>query len=504
MPQSNKIFQRVGNASPGRSTFDLSYAKLFNANAGELIPVMHDEVVPGDVVKIGCEMIVRMQPMVAPVLHEINAYVHYFFVPYRILWDDWESFITGGADGNDTSTLPVVNFTAINTTKGTLWDMLGFPVGSWTNGGAINPVLFPFDAYYAIWNEWYRDQTLQTEKTTAGESGELVLRNWEKDYFTSSLPWQQRGTAPALPISGTSSAVFTKATGGGTEKAGFKVQSPGGTGADVDLEDDASDIANFNTMFSDNEVDLSSATTFDVADLRLAFQIQKWMERNARAGARYTEFLKAHFGVSPRDDRLDRPEYIGGHKQSLVVSEVLQTSSTDGTSAQANMAGHGLSADAGNIGRYRVEEYGIIMGLMSIMPRTAYSQGIDRQWLKQTRYDYYHPEFANLSEQPIYDAELYYQADSTDLDVFGYQGRYDEMRTKKDLYARDMRDTFSYWHLGRIFASEPALNEAFIECDPATRIFASETEPGYLVHFQNKIIAARPMPIMSNPGLIDH
>ena len=205
-----------------------------------------------------------------------------------------------------------------------------------------------------------------------------------------------------------------------------------------------------------NVVDLSTAATFNVADLRLAFQIQKWMERNARAGARYTEYLRAHFGVAPKDERLQRPEYIGGSRNACIISEVLKTGTTDATSPQGNLAGHGITAGETYIAKYHAQEFGVIMGIMSIMPRTAYQQGIDRQWLRRSRYDFYSPEFANLSEQAVERAELYASGvEAENRTIFGYQGRYDEMRVKRSQVCGLMRTDFNYWHLGRIFPRRP-------------------------------------------------
>ena len=303
-----------------------------------------------------------------------------------------------------------------------------------------------------IFNEYYRDETIQPPALLTSET--LKPRNWEKDYFTSSLLWQQRGTAPALPIAGIAHAVWP-ANGTGT---GVPMQSVyNGSWKPYDSATKG--------LLENNTIDLSTATTFNVADLRLAFQIQKWMERNARAGARYTESLQAHFGVSPRDERLQRPEYIGGSKTPVIVSEVLQTSSTDATSPQGNMAGHGVSVASTFCGKYRATEHGLIMGIMSIMPRTMYQQGMDRQWLRRSRYDFYFPEFANLSEQAILNCELYATSnEATNKAIFGYQGRYDEMRTKRNMVCGQMRSTFDYWHLGRIFSTAPALNSTFLLC----------------------------------------
>lgn len=495
-----KVYRNVGGLNPGRSVFDLSYEKKFTCDMGQLIPVMCDEVVPGDLIKIGNQAVIRFQPLVAPILHEINMYVHYFFVPYRILWDDWEDFISGGEDGQFSD--PIPTWTPTNTAEGSLWDYLGFPTG--VNPAGSLPIDFPRRAYARIYNEYYRDETLIAE---VSETQELILnRCWEKDYFTSALLWQQRGTAPALPISGTTSADWSASS--------VAVANPGiYAGASLSVGDNrllvngAASRDNLFNFMNSNTVDLSSATTFDIADLRLAFQIQKWLERNARAGARYTEFLRSHFGVSPRDDRLQRPEYIGGSKAPVIISEVLQTSQTD-TTAQGNLAGHGLTVAESYCGKYHVQEYGLIMGIMSVMPRTSYQQGINRQWLRSTKYDFYFPEFAHLSEQAIINAEICAKnADSAhNTTIFGYQGRYDEMRTKQNIVCGEMRSTYDYWHLGRQFdpATPPTLNDDFVVCTPRKDIFAVPSEPGLIVSFGNLIKAFRPLPFMAEPGLIDH
>ena len=212
-----------------------------------------------------------------------------------------------------------------------------------------------------------------------------------------------------------------------------------------------------------------------------------------------------YFGVYFRDERLQRPEYVGGSKSPVIVSEVLQTSSTDTTSPQGNQAGHAISGASTFAGTYTAQEFGLMMGIMSVMPRTAYQQGIDRQWLRRTKYDFYFPEFANLSEQAIEQAEIVATDDADEnLEIWGYQGRYDEMRIKRNMIAGLMRTTFNYWHMGRIFSSPPNLNAAFVRSDPTKRIFAVQDEPGLIVNFGNIIRAVRPMPVQSEPGLIDH
>lgn len=521
---SRNIFASVGNLQVGKSVFDLSYEKKFTCDMGELIPVLCDELVPGDFVKLGNEAIIRFQPLVAPILHEINMFVHYFFVPYRLLWNaqtredlsesgDWEEFITGGADGANADTIPLWS-PVDSSSKGTLWDYMGMPLVADPDG--YLPIDFPRRAYNLVYNEFYRDENLISP--VAWDNDDILIRSWEKDYFTSLLPWQQRGTAPALPISGSVPVTGIGAKGNSYASGPVSVYETDGSGtvnyANYKVIDAASDPAGVfrveedpnNTGYPNIRAELDNATTFDVADLRLAFQIQNWMERNARSGARYTEFLRAHFGISPRDERLQRPEYIGGSKSAVIVSEVLQTSQTD-TTPQGTLAGHGLSASSNYVGKYKASEFGLVIGIMSVMPKPVYnSQGINRQWLRETRYDFYFPEFANLSEQAVEAGEIFVTtaSSSTSETILGYQGRYDEMRIKQNLICDDMRDTYDYWHLSRQFSSSPTLNQSFLECVPRKDIFAAPSEPGLIISFGNLIKAFRPIPIQAEPGLIDH
>lgn len=495
-----KIFNRIGGIRPKRSVFNLSYEKKFDADMGQLIPVGVDEVVPGDLFVLGNNVLARMNPMIAPIMHEVNIYVHSFFVPNRILDENWEEFITGGVDGQSQVQLPL--WVPTNTAKYSLWDYIGFPVGIDPKGAY--PLDYPRRAYNMIYNEYYRDQNLIEEVSLTNEK--ILHRSWEKDYFTSALPWQQRGIAPALPISGFTNAEWLYSDIDPYDAPSIpeaNMIGVTGTGKWLTLTNKRDSLLN---ALNNNIVDFGEAATFDVSDLRLAFQIQKWMERNARAGVRYTEFLRAHYGVSPRDERLDRPEYIGGTKTPLVVSEVLQTSATDSqTTPQGNLAGHGISFDGNKIGTYRVQEFGWIMTIMSIMPRTQYQQGINRQFLRRSRFDFMSPEFVNLSEQPILGAEIYAtDVENDNLDVFGFQGRYNEMRYKENLTAGSLRDTLNFWHLGRKFDNKPELNESFINCVPRKDYLAVPTEKALIVQYANLIKAFRPIPYMSEPGLIDH
>lgn len=501
MPDA-KQFSTVANLRPGYSAFDLSYEKKFTCNMGELIPVCCDEMVPGDTFKIGADIAIRFQPLVSPVLHQITAFIHYFFVPYRLLWcaqtredlsesGDWMEFITGGEDGTNADTIPTWS-PADSSSKGTLWDYMGMPLVADPDG--YLPIDFPRRAYNFVYNEWYRDEWITSKVAWTNDS--IKKRMWQKaGYFESLLDSQQKGTAPALPITGTTQAVWPASSA---------------TNANNMQHDNVNFVpsnAQVKSTLENNTVDLSSATTFDIADLRLTTQVQIWLERNARAGSRPREFIKSHFGVDFPDFRSMVPEYIGGCKAPVIVSEVLQTESSDASTPLGELAGHGLAVASEYCGSYRAKEFGLIIGMFSVMPKPCYSsQGINRQWLRESRYDFYFPEFANLSEQGVEAGEIYVTSGNsgTSETILGYQGRYDEMRVKNDMVCDDMRDTFDYYHYARQFSASPTLNTSFLECDPRTDPHAVPAEPVLMCSIGNRIIAVRPMPIQAEPGLMDH
>lgn len=508
----SRQFEVVKPAKVGYSAFDLSHDKKFTCDMGELIPILVEEALPGDVWMIGNQGVIRAQPLVGPIMHEVNVFFHYFFVPIRQLWSSWETFITGGQLGTDATALPKWN--PSSTAEGSLWDYMGFPTG--VNPDADNdPLDFPKRAYNHIYNEYYRDENLITA-VAIDTSETLKIRAWEKDFFTSALPWLQRGTAPALPVSigGSSAAVWAagftiewpaiSAASSGTMAQNTSSQVPYDTNTKTTLEKGTATKAKLdaNTVAGSG----FTATSFSINDLRLALQLQKWMERNARAGYRYIEEIVAHFGnVAPKDERLQRPEYIGGSKAPIVVSEVLQTSATGltgGSTPQGNLAGHGIGVVNQLAAKYRCKEHGIIMGIMSIMPRTVYQQGIDKMWSKATRYDYYWPEFANLGEQAILRKELY--ADTVKANnetVFGYIGRYDEYRQRRSMVCGELRSTLDHWHISRQFGSAPTLNQTFIECVPRKDIFAAPSQDGWVCNIGNIVKAIRPMPFQAEPGI---
>nr|WNN13465.1 MAG: major capsid protein [Microvirus sp.] len=548
------VFSSVLGNKVGRSVFDLSHIKRFTCDMGQLIPVYFDECVPGDTRKIGMQCVTRFQPLVAPILDSVDLTVHYFFVPSRLCFDkeeDWNTFLTGGVDGKDESvTLPLWGFDYIypetpnhpfsnghNIGKYSLWDYFGLPLKlKPTDSDDYYPQVrsmcdvngFAEKCYNLVFNEFYRDENLLEPVQMMNNT--VLYRAWKKDYFTSALPWQQRGVAPALPLSGTVPVSFSGpfalnslAIGTfegsavnpvvGAESAGYK---PVSFVSDVPFNAGASLNYLKGNLASTATADLSNAATFDVATLRQCVQIQRWLELNARGGVRYTEFLRSHFGIAPKDEVLGRPEYIGGTKSSIVISEVLQTSrtedatQTDKGSPLGRLAGHGLGASSDYICTYTAKEFGYIIGIASWMPKPSYQQGVNRIFSRKTKFDFYFPEFAHLSEQAVKNGEIFATGTAKDKDIFGYQGAYNEMRYTPSFNCADMRDTFSYWHLGRIFDNAPKLNAGFLTTNSAydggirKDIFASQNEPGLLVQFANIVKAIRPLPVYGTPGFVDH
>jgi len=495
------LFNSIQLIKPKRNVFDLSHDVKLSAKMGNLTPILVQECIPGDKFNISCESLIRFAPLVSPVMHRMDVTMHYFFVPNRILWDNWEKFIV---DANTPIVAPFFKYdNAYSAQRKKFLDYMGIPptgVGSvQTNINAL-----PLAAYQCIYNEYYRDQNLVPEitawKLTDGEnsSGDLLdirYRAWEHDYFTSALPFAQKGAAVDIPLGTVSGEgeVFVNNASAGTTLDGtpydtnvdYNTASIGGVGANQLF-----------TSFDNVEVEPTT-----INDLRRAFRLQEWLEKNARGGTRYIENILTHFGVRSSDKRLQRPEYITGVKSPVIISEVLNTTGTDGQLPQGNMAGHGISVSSGNYGSYNVEEHGYIIGIMSVMPKSAYQQGIPKTYLKSDPLDYFWPSFANIGEQPVQVQELYaYTANKTE--TFGYVPRYAEYKYNPSRVAGDFRTTLDFWHLGRIFATEPTLSKEFIECTPddVERIFAVQDETDNLYcHVYNKIKAVRPMPKFGTP-----
>ena len=510
-----KQFETVEVNKPKSSAFDLSHEVKLTGNMADLLPVFCEEVIPGDRFIVKPEVLLRMQPLLAPIMHRVNAYMHFFFVPNRLIWHDWEDFITGGADGllepNHPKLTGLVSDFHAKFPINSLGDYLGLPVTNYGSASyAASPVSqLPFRAYLKIYNDYYVDQTLKGEvaiptdsndmAVTADAAAQLLMlrrRCWEKDYFTSALPTAQRGNPVKLPLVGdlpvsgrpnivTSGGVIIPNQSLNTDIGGDLFAG----GAEAYLNGDGSLSA---------KLDENTATT--VSELRTAFSLQRWMEKMARGGARYIEQMLVMFGVKSSDSRLQRSEYLGGGRLPIQIAEVLQTSETNET-PQGNMSGHGISSGMpAGFSRY-FEEHGFVIGILSVLPRTGYFQGIPKIFSKFDRFDYFWPDFAHIGEQPVTKGELYAVQETVDEQVFGYQPRYSEYRYKSDVVRGDFRDSLLFWHMARKFDSQPSLNSSFVEANPTTRIYPveDETYKKLLVTIYFDFKAIRPIPKFGNP-----
>jgi len=494
------LFNSIKLQRPKKNVFDLTHDVKLSAEMGNLTPILTLECVPGDKFDIGCESLIRFAPMIAPVMHRMDVSMHYFFVPNRILWENWEKFITGN-DSELVSPYLTYDSTYSGSNKKFL-DYLGVPPPP-TGATATNINAIPMAAYQCIYNEYYRDQNLIAPVDYKLSDGNNVAildslttlrkRAWEHDYFTASLPFAQKGAAVDIPL-GTISTPYAKIEGTG----GVDVQQVGGGSYPVD----AAPSPLSNGLYAPGVTAEVEPTTIN--DLRRAFRLQEWLEKNARGGTRYIESILTHFGVKSSDKRLQRPEYITGVKSPVVISEIVNTTGQDGGLAQGNMAGHGISVASGRSGSYYCEEHGYIIGVMSVMPKTCYQQGIPKTFLKNDNLDYFWPSFAHIGEQAVTNNEIYAYT-PTGEETFGYVPRYAEYKYMPSRVAGEFRDTLDFWHLGRKFDNQPALSGEFVSCNPTKRIFAvlegpgSEATDSLYCHVLNKIKAVRPMPKFGTP-----
>jgi len=463
-----------------RAKFSLSHYKLATMDMGELVPVACVEVLPGDAFRHATSALVRVSPLVSPVMHPVEVKIHHWFVPTRLCWENWEAFITGGPDGMNASEFPTISFAGdpSGPLQGSLADYLGIPPECGRSVSAI-----PFRAYARIWNEWYRDQDLQTPLVSSTADGvdtttNVALQNvaWEKDYFTSARPWTQKGPEISLPIGvsapivGTGAPTFAVATGI------HPLASSAGDAGDAKWGGGAS--ATDSTAIWDDpqlEADLTGATAVSINLVREAFALQRYEEARARYGSRYTEYLR-YLGVRSSDARLQRPEYLGGGKQTIQFSEVLQTADVDADpTGVGTMFGHGITALRSNRYQRFFEEHGYVITLMSCKPKTMYAQGLARTWNRRIKEDFWQRELQHIGQQPIEQQEIWAES-ATPEAVFGYQDRYDEYRRAESGIAADFRTTLDFWHYARLFATEPALNADFIKSVPTKRVNQVDTE----------------------------
>lgn len=553
----NTLFTRVKTPKPPVNKFDLSHDKMLTAGMGKLYPVLCQEMVPGDRFRVQSDMMCRTVPLVSPAFGSLKAYIHYFFVPNRLLWDQWEDFITGGEDGTDRPVPPYVTYGDLitdqknrfsqtkNVGQGSLFDYFGIPVVDDASGAGANstPVsLLPFRAYALIWNEYYRDQNVDTEENIETNKGgrialggdgrfsfwyhQLHRRRWLKDYFTSALPTPQRGPDVMLPIQGQANVQLDpdwQAANAGSRTtpifrdldyaaSGAELTQPGmlyglasGGQTRYSFGADKPDGLAHHLVYDPNgslSADLASATAVTINDLRRAIALQKFYEISARAGSRYKEMIMGHFHVTPSDARLDRPEYLGGGVSTINVTEVPQTSATGDVSPQGNLAGKGFGIGRSNRSSFFAEEHGWLIGILSIIPDAVYFQGINKMWNRLNQEDYYWPSFAHLGEQPILKSELYapFNQDTHDQ-LFGYAPRYAEYKYSPNTIHGEFRTTLANWTFARKLSSAN-LNSEFLAVPDINNPYAVQDDSDkYLIWISHRIDALRPMPYYGTPSI---
>lgn len=558
-----------------RTKFDRSHVYKTTFDSGKLIPVFVDEVLPGDTTRMSVNYFARLATPVKPVMDNIYLDWFFFFVPNRLVWEHWQNFCFEQEDPDDSTdyVIPAVTATgnSENAYVGSLWDYFGLPVN--TSGNLSGVSALPFRGVYLIWNEWFRDENLQKSvKIQKGDANEVLNsarsseqpswvftsgtsivpglacppRGKRHDYFTSALPWTQKGPGVSVGLAGTASIVdpspgtgyllhssdselaAVTAVDDTNKHGGYRIASGtnsikfnrygststysgvGGFAGNTDGSITMSAQSASTYLGNDSYVDLDTSSIFTINSLRTAFQMQKFYERLARGGSRYTEVLRSFFGVVSPDARLQRPEFLGSFTKMVNVNPIAQTSATDSTSPQGNLSAYGVTAAKFHGFTKSFVEHGYIIGFVCARADLTYQQGINKMWLRSTVYDFYWPTFAHLGEQAIELREIYAQGSEADTTVFGYQERYAEYRYKPSQITGKFRSsvtggTLDMWHLSQFFKNAPTLNEEFIvENPPIERIIAVPSEPEFLLDIGFRYTTVRPMPMFGTPGLVDH